>query len=659
MERLPNVYRALTPPNTRPCPVDLHLAVSCGYPGSSEGLEPVGGQSATDQEDEPNNVGIRRSRRIRIWAQSVILAFPVAWILVAGWVHRGITEDGFIYFRVVRHVQAGNGPVFNVGERVEVYTGTLWVGVLSVADLLIPLRLEWVAVLVGLVATAGAVGLAMAGSLRLWGSHEPGTLMLPAGVLVFVAVYPVWTFVTSGLETSLTFAWLGGCTLILARWADGIDPRPHLSACVVLGAGWLIRPEMVIYSAIFMLLIGMAQRHNGWRAVLKTIVAFTAVPVAYQVFRMGYFGSLVPNTAIAKEGSGVQLDRGWTYLRDLADPYHLWIPAVLLLGGGLLPLLLRLDLRSTFDRRRAGVLVTLCGGAVVNATYIVAVGGDYHHGRLLLPALFASICPLAVMPLSRRHFAVLGVVIWAMVAMIGLRPPQLTGTSLADNIVVLSPDGRVTVDEAGWGPDSAMVRRLDGDGPYYQAGLIRYEELVAAVADELPRRYVAMWGIGASGYGVGIDVHVLDMLGLADTLTAHLEVTSEDRGRGNRMAGHEKPLPAPWTAALITEPGSRPDSSMFPSLFPPLIPATADSEFQEQVEWARAAMACGPIAELLEAARAPLGPRQFVENIVRSPSHTRLRIPPDPETAYRTLCQDEVPPEVRELRAASRSPVDD
>lgn len=617
------------------------------------------GASSLGQAEVLDDLGSDRPHPVRVWLQRVVLALPVAWIIVVGWVHRGVTEDGFIYFRVVRQVQAGNGPVFNVGERVEVYTGTLWVGVLSVADLVLPLRLEWVAVVVGLVASAAAVALAMAGSSRLWGPRGPSTFVLPAGVLVFVSLYPAWTYATSGLETSLAFAWLGGCTLILARWADRPRQNLPLPWCAVLGLGWLIRPELVVYSAIFLLLVVAAHRRHGWRTVVGTVVAFTAIPVAYQVFRMGYFGSLVPNTAIAKEGSGIQFERGWTYLRDLTDPYHLWIPFLLLLFGGLLPLLRRFDLRSTRGRRQVGVVAALVGGAAANTAYIVSVGGDYHHGRLLLPALFASLCPLAVVPVARRHIVAVGVAIWALVAALQLRPTQLTGNPLENNIVVLRPGGHVTVDAAGWGPDSPMVQRLQSDGPYWHAGLIRYDRLDVAVSPELPRPYVAMWGIGAPGFGLGIDVHVMDLLGLADVLTAHLELSSDERASGSRMAGHEKPLPAPWAAALITEAGSRPDSSMFPSLFPPLIPATDGADFQEQVEWARAALACGPIADLLDATHAPLGPRRFLENVVRSPTHTRLRIPPDPETAYRSLCRDEVPPNVVALREASGSTTGD
>src|SRR3712207_8045404 len=39
----------------------------------------------------------------------------------------------FINFRVVDHLLAGHGPVWNEGERIEIGTSTLWLALLTVA----------------------------------------------------------------------------------------------------------------------------------------------------------------------------------------------------------------------------------------------------------------------------------------------------------------------------------------------------------------------------------------------------------------------------------------------------------------------------------------------------------------------------------------------
>ena len=75
---------------------------------------------------------------------------PVIGFVSAGYAHRWITDDGYIYLRVVQQIRAGNGPVFNAGERVEAFTGSLWVALLAVADLVAPVSLELLAVILGL-----------------------------------------------------------------------------------------------------------------------------------------------------------------------------------------------------------------------------------------------------------------------------------------------------------------------------------------------------------------------------------------------------------------------------------------------------------------------------------------------------------------------------
>ena len=47
-------------------------------------------------------------------------------VLWGAWERRWIADDGLIVLRTVRNLLAGNGPVFNAGERVEANTSTAW-----------------------------------------------------------------------------------------------------------------------------------------------------------------------------------------------------------------------------------------------------------------------------------------------------------------------------------------------------------------------------------------------------------------------------------------------------------------------------------------------------------------------------------------------------
>ena len=74
----------------------------------------------------------------------------------------------------------------------------------------------------------------------------------------------------------------------------------------------------------------------AWRRLAALAAIAGAVPLAYQVFRMGYYGLLVPNTAVAKDASSTRFHQGFVYLADFASPYRLWIALLVLLGCSLL-----------------------------------------------------------------------------------------------------------------------------------------------------------------------------------------------------------------------------------------------------------------------------------------------------------------------------------
>src|SRR5215217_3467308 len=113
----------------------------------------------------------RTAAGLRRRAPSLVLALPVVTVLIGAWVHRWVNEDAFINFRVVDQLLAGNGPVFNQGERVEAFTSPLWLAVLLHGRLTLGLfmRMEWVAVVAGLATTGAAFLVASAGARLLYG----------------------------------------------------------------------------------------------------------------------------------------------------------------------------------------------------------------------------------------------------------------------------------------------------------------------------------------------------------------------------------------------------------------------------------------------------------------------------------------------------------
>ena len=577
--------------------------------------------------------------RLLYLVQAGMLGMVTLLALIAGWHKRWIVDDGFIYLRVVDQITSGNGPVFNVGERVEAFTGPVWLALLTLAEVSLPLPLEWIAVILGIVCAVAGITLAMAGSAMLVRQYAPDTLLLPFGILVPLSLVVAWVYMSSGLESGLVVAWLGGCLFILARWSRGNRSLPWYGA-VVIGLGWLIRPELALYSALFLAaVLALQWPRDTWHNRIATLAAALALPVLYQIWRMGYYGAVIANSAIAKDASHANWALGLLYLMDLLVTYWLWAALLVIMLGGFVPMIVALWRPRAW--RALIVIAAFVLGGLLNMAYITGSGGDWLHGRLLLPALYALVMPVAVVPLHRWHLAALLVLPWAGFCLAVFNPEVSENRSQWRSAV--------TLEDVNWGPQSTRMRQLQEPGFYFDRGwganFTRIELTESSDYISLPA--AAVGGLGASGYALGPGWHIIDLWGLAHPLTARLISTQSMVELGlpgvpaeARLPGHDKPLPNVWLAALITPEGATPEADVFPQRKNPLIPHTAGEQFRQQVDLARRTLQCPPLQELYQAITTPMGPQRFIDNIAGAWSRTWLAIPPDPAEAHALLCDN-------------------
>ena len=367
--------------------------------------------------------------RVTLWLGVVACAALFGY---GAWERRWIADDGLIVLRTVRNLLAGNGPVFNVGERVEVNTSAAWTYIIWFFSWISGVQTEYVVLTVALVLSVSAIPLAMLGTARLYKGgaswkrlRGSGLLLLPAGGLVYMALPPARDFATSGLEVSLTIFWVALLWWLGIAWAQSErDPLGRrsavrvwvltLSTAFVAGLSWLVRPEMALVGGLVLLVMFAAP--IGLRLRVGVVVAAGFLPVAYQIFRMGYYGLPVPNTAIAKDASGTKWGQGFTYLMNLVGPYSLWLPVlalaiatpliVLPVRGARAPFTGRFrlprggarGLRDQLQRPSVIVVVMLLGG-IAETLYWLRQGGDFMSGRVLLAPLFLLLLPVMVIPL--------------------------------------------------------------------------------------------------------------------------------------------------------------------------------------------------------------------------------------------------------------------
>lgn len=553
-------------------------------------------------------------------------AAPIVMVALLGWHQRWISDDGWINIRVLEQFLAGNGPVYNAGERVEVTTSTLWFWLLLAGALALPsVEPQVTGAVVGWLLTLTGMTFASLGAGTLFRVRRP-VMYVPVGMLAVAALPPMWDFTTSGLETGLSLAWLGGCFWMLARRAaayeKGVRPPAWwpLWPAFVIGLGPLVRPDFALYSVLFAVGLLMSSRIRWWDWPMCLVVAL-AVPAAYQVWRMGFYASLVPNTALAKDADAAQWEQGLIYLVDYAGLYVLLVP--LLIGALGTSLHLRYAWRTRSQARWAVVGAPLLG-ALLHLAYIVRIGGDFMHARFLLPDTFALLMPAAVVGITLAHrqlalVATAFVAGWAVAIASSARPPYDEAAS-EDGIAneraywaTNSGTGRLLTREdwltGGYGSEGTRARwDLAAGWSYYDNGAARLDTADGTGV------YLAVKNLGFISIAAGTDVMIIDKLALSDAITAHSVFDPRLVGR-NRIGHAERP--SSWAVARYAR--MRLDEP---------IPVTH----------ARLALQCGDLAVLQDAITGELTEDKFWENVRLAPRLTFFTFPADPAEARKELC---------------------
>lgn len=568
-------------------------------------------------------------------ASLVLLATPVLLLVLAAWQKRQITDDGFINFRVVDQVFAGNGPVFNAGQRVEAYTSPAWLLVLIVGRALFgwTASMGQIAVVAGIGCAVGAVVFAELGARQLVEATAAGRedtrssdrrVLLPIGALVVVAFPPMWHWATSGLDTALFLCWLGGSFWVLTTAVrrhrepaalDSIRGRWRWSlAAMLIGSGWLVRPDAAIFSIAFLAVLAVLV--DGTRTRLKLVAVGLAPSIGYELFRMGYFANLISNSSLAKQPTQSEWAQGWAYLTGMTTEYSLWpvlAALAILFGLQLRPLIG--PHASDGGRRRSVIAVAMAPvvPALVHALWVIRVGGDYLHARFFVPAVFAVALPIAVMPLwirARNHgrldVANIGaaalsalLVLWcgAQMARHGwLRPDEL---DQQPSYLYAATTTNAT-ELADYPADHTLGEELR------QLGARRENVLVDTFG--IGRRTVATdptWGTvalvpasGVAGESAGVDVWVYDAYGLTDPIGSRLPLRTD-------RAGHQRTMPASFVEGRFAPPG----------------------DLRAQAANFRRATTCGDLAGLLAATDEPMTIGRFTSNVINAPRYTFLTVP--------------------------------
>ncbi|MEQ1891295.1 MAG: hypothetical protein ABL998_02035 [Planctomycetota bacterium] len=425
----------------------------------------------------------------------------------SGW----MCDDAFITLRTVDNFVHGFGLTWNVDERVQAYSHPLWMFLLSA--LYAVTREPFYTTL------AASLGLT-ACFLVLFLRWHAGRVLPAALALGALAVSKSFAdYSTSGLENPLTHLLL--CVALWLHLEGPATPRRIWILSLVTALGALNRIDaLLLFLPLLAASSGRVARDSGARRIWGPLLLGALPLVAWELFSLFYYGSLVPNTALAKLGTGIPLGenlaRGLTYTRisALVDPVPLVMVLAALIGA---------------VRQRRRDLAPAIVGIGLHLLYVLRIGGDFMVGRHFAAPLVVAAILLARLRVTRASALSLGT-LWVLCALLPYSPVR-TGSVYVGPRQLLwfplhSPLSEGVADERAFyhrylGLWNVGERERSVAAPWAEGG----RTVRRGIEEQGLTHLVKERGtIGLYGYFAGPKALIIDWFGLADPLLARLPV---------------------------------------------------------------------------------------------------------------------------------------
>ena len=304
-------------------------------------------------------------------------------------------DDIYITFRYAENILAGQGWVYNVGERVEGYTHFLWLCIITFFQWVGANPEETVKTL-GLVAYCATL---MVFFLVTYSQWDKRTLTFPLTVVVLAVHYDFKVWSSSGLETMLFTFLIAASFYCFFFWNINLTKRlliTGLTATFVV----LTRPDGVLFFLVLTLFVIASLWHEqkSWREFGKNIGLFLVpaflILIPYCIWKITYYGDIFPNTYYAKSGGLTYWSQGfyyiWTYLQAYISSMSFILVFVVIYfwwkkqeQENIVQLLYKLFV----DRSMAPLMFALVFIVVYGVFFVAKVGGDFMYARFLHPLI--------------------------------------------------------------------------------------------------------------------------------------------------------------------------------------------------------------------------------------------------------------------------------
>ena len=262
----------------------------------------------------------------------------LAGLVCLAWTHRFVQDDAYITFRYARNLASGFGLVWNPGEPpLEGYTNFLWAVLLALAigTGIDPALASMVMGILCLVATClftHRTALLLSDNARV------------ANLAVFVAGtnYTFSAYATGGLETQLQTALLTGFILTCLRITRNGDCRTRdalsLSFLALFAVLTRLDSGLILGVAVLFVLVHLHRAGVGLPGLLRrhalAVLPATLLLLLYFVWKISFYGHLLPNTFHVKAQGGGHLGQGLLYVHTFLSAYGYTLPLVMVIVSG-------------------------------------------------------------------------------------------------------------------------------------------------------------------------------------------------------------------------------------------------------------------------------------------------------------------------------------
>ncbi|HSC85828.1 MAG TPA: hypothetical protein VLC09_01100 [Polyangiaceae bacterium] len=434
-----------------------------------------------------------------------------------------VSDDAYITGRTIEQWYAGNGLGFNPGERVQAYTHPLWMFLYAGMRGLTG-ELFFSSILLSLAFTALGLHLLF----RLGRRLRNGTLV----ALVAIACSRFFVdFSTSGLENPLINVLLAlfvGSYLKVVQRARPASRGDVLALALLSSLIGTTRVDaLVLITPAWAYLLGGALWRREPLRVWWVGLLLGALPfLAWELFSLVYYGSFVPNTALAKLNTGLprgeMIQQGLVYLRETARRDYV-LGALLLLAPAWV-WLWKLPRRTW----------PLWLGALLSCAYVVSVGGDFMAGRFWIAPSFMLLLLITQSELANR------------VAVVAASVFVLLGAATPGGVLEL----REPISNAKMDP-SGVVREWQYHAPHQALALWnrgRRFPRPQGDARAFERDEVVPFGkIGVISTQADPSVYLVDIWALVDPLLARLPASHVE---ASRVGHYTRTLPPGYLETL-------------------------------------------------------------------------------------------------------------